>query len=344
MNIRKKTIVLFVVVVALLGVGIGVAVYLATKCEHVWEEATCVVPKTCTLCGRHEGDLGEHEWEEATCTIPKTCSVCDATEGELAAHQWEEATCTVLKTCSVCGETEGELAPHQWEEATCAHPRQCSVCKKAEGEALPHQWEEGTCTTPETCMVCKETRGEAPGHSPIPATCIEVETCAVCGKKLGNRNDINNHNLDVDGVCLWCENNFGLKFTENNYKNYFLIYALPASYQDGTAVSAGWDETEISLLVETKKIPDKDISYATLIADVDITYQTRWPIKEVTYHTRVDMGKFIPGKKYYQNITVNPEDYFGASYSRSQFDIQVQFSGYAILKDPDTGDMFSLIH
>ena len=58
----------------------------------------------------------EHKWTEATCTEPKTCTECGKTEGEPLGHKWKEATCTEAKTCSVCGETEGEPLGHKWKE------------------------------------------------------------------------------------------------------------------------------------------------------------------------------------------------------------------------------------
>jgi hypothetical protein len=41
---------------------------------------------------------GRHQWIEADCTHPKTCSVCGKTEGEPLGHQFEDNICTV------CGE------------------------------------------------------------------------------------------------------------------------------------------------------------------------------------------------------------------------------------------------
>lgn len=43
-----------------------------------------------------------HEWDEASCTVPKTCSICRATEGEPLGHEpgsWQtvtETTCTAM--------------------------------------------------------------------------------------------------------------------------------------------------------------------------------------------------------------------------------------------------------
>jgi len=58
-------------------------ILLLTGChEHVWNEATCLEPKTCKKCGETEGEPLGHEWIEATFTEPMTCSRCGDTEGE----------------------------------------------------------------------------------------------------------------------------------------------------------------------------------------------------------------------------------------------------------------------
>ena len=176
--------------------------------EHKWAEATCTEPKTCTECGKTEGEPLGHKWKEATCTEAKTCSVCGETEGEPLGHKWKEATCTEAKTCSVCGETEGEPLGHKWQEATCTKPKTCSVCGATEGEPSGHvveDWEitkEPTCTetgTREgTCTVCGQTVSEevpATGHTPgedweiiEEATSTSAGTrakvCVNCGEQL----------------------------------------------------------------------------------------------------------------------------------------------------------------
>jgi len=50
----------------------------------------------------------EHMWSDATCSTPKTCTGCGATEGEVLAHDFAEATFFTPKTCKMCGATEGE--------------------------------------------------------------------------------------------------------------------------------------------------------------------------------------------------------------------------------------------
>lgn len=88
----------------------------ACGCEHEWQEATCLTPKTCTLCQEVEGEALGHSWKDATCTAPKTCEACQETEGSSLGHAYGEeemvnpnyvaATATFVKTCSTCNEQE----------------------------------------------------------------------------------------------------------------------------------------------------------------------------------------------------------------------------------------------
>ena len=70
----------------------------------------------CTSCGEPVG----HTFSDATCTSPKTCSVCGKTEGNALGHSWSDATCTAPKTCSVCGATEGSALGHSYENGNCS--------------------------------------------------------------------------------------------------------------------------------------------------------------------------------------------------------------------------------
>ena len=82
----------------------------------------------------------EHVWVDADCTTPKTCSLCSETEGEALGHSYGEATETVApdctnageqqSTCSVCGDVKTETVTalgHNYVDGI------CSVC----GEELP---------------------------------------------------------------------------------------------------------------------------------------------------------------------------------------------------------------
>lgn len=108
------------------------------QCEHQWTDATCTVPKTCTLCEITEGDALGHVWNAATCEAPETCSRCIETRGIPTDHIWVDPTCTTPKTCSVCATTEGQPLDHQaggWEvtntdfiNAEITSKKHCNVC------------------------------------------------------------------------------------------------------------------------------------------------------------------------------------------------------------------------
>ena len=57
----------------------------------------------------------DHSWIEATCLVPKTCSVCGVTEGDTSAHsfgEWKELLDgRMQRVCAVCGETENKYLP-----------------------------------------------------------------------------------------------------------------------------------------------------------------------------------------------------------------------------------------
>lgn len=156
-------------------------------CEHEWYTATCTAPKTCSLCGKTEGEPLPHTWEDATCTAPKTCSVCKVTEGETLPHVWKDATCTDAKICTVCETVEGEALGHTWQDATCTVPKTCSVCQVTEGETADHTWQEATCTAPKTCSVCQLTEGETAAHKWQEATTEAPKTCSVCKQTSGGK-------------------------------------------------------------------------------------------------------------------------------------------------------------
>lgn len=109
--------------------------------EHVWEDATCIVPKTCKECGKTEGEFSDHKWINATCEKAKYCEICGETEGEALAHTWVDATCSAPKTCSVCGETEGNALEHTLTEANYQQAAICEVCGESIGEPLQADFE-----------------------------------------------------------------------------------------------------------------------------------------------------------------------------------------------------------
>ena len=112
------------------------------ECKHVWKDADCTTPKTCTVCGATDGEALGHIWKDADCITPKTCAVCGVTDGEALGHIWKDADCITPKTCTVCGATEGEAKGHAWSEwatvkkatvdAKGTEERKCTTCEEKE--------------------------------------------------------------------------------------------------------------------------------------------------------------------------------------------------------------------
>ena len=99
-----------------------------------------LLPIMCTFAINLTGCGHEHVWVDATCLAPKTCSECEETEGEVAGHKWIDATCEKAKYCEVCGETEGGPLDHEWLEPTYTEPKTCALCSLTEGEPLPEPY------------------------------------------------------------------------------------------------------------------------------------------------------------------------------------------------------------
>ena len=82
----KKTFCIFLMLVLCVALS-------ACGCDHQWQAANCEHPKTCTLCGKTEGEPLDHSWQEADCEHPRTCTLCGKTEGEALGHsggEWEK--------------------------------------------------------------------------------------------------------------------------------------------------------------------------------------------------------------------------------------------------------------
>ncbi len=103
----------------------------APNCKHIWGDATCSAPKTCSLCNATMGNPLKHQFEYENCESKGVCSLCNA-ETEAIGHIWKDATCTTAKSCSICDATEGEPAPHNYIDSV------CSVCGSVNFEPLTY--------------------------------------------------------------------------------------------------------------------------------------------------------------------------------------------------------------
>lgn len=85
---RKKKpgkTVLRILIIALIAVFLS-AFLISRICFHEWTEATCEQSRTCSKCGKTEGDALGHDWADATCTVAQRCKTCSAVKGVPLGH------------------------------------------------------------------------------------------------------------------------------------------------------------------------------------------------------------------------------------------------------------------
>lgn len=66
---------------------------------HAFSSPTCTEPSKCE-CGATNGSPLGHTWKEASCMAPKTCTVCGITEGDKLPHNISDSA----SKCTMCGE------------------------------------------------------------------------------------------------------------------------------------------------------------------------------------------------------------------------------------------------
>lgn len=80
---RSGRVVILLIALAAIGVGVYLGFFRGRPSDVPPE------PEPPTECAE-----GEHQWKEATCTEPKTCTVCGKTEGEALGHHYVNNVCT----------------------------------------------------------------------------------------------------------------------------------------------------------------------------------------------------------------------------------------------------------
>ena len=94
MNIKKACLSFIPLLLAALLAGCA--------CEHEWEPATCLTPRTCKLCSAVQGKVRAHSWGSTACNDPQPCIYCFTMEGMVLTHEWRED----CRICIHCGKDE----------------------------------------------------------------------------------------------------------------------------------------------------------------------------------------------------------------------------------------------
>ncbi len=165
--------------------------------------ATCIKPRTCTVCQAViEPAIGHTPEANVSCMQPRKCVICGERLSAAAGHTpGAEATCQEPQRCIVCGEILAEKGAHTpGKAATCTTPQECTICHAVLKEAAGHTPQANVpCTQPRKCTVCQTMLAAAAGHTPgAAATCKEPQRCTVCDQILM---DIRPHTPGAAATC-----------------------------------------------------------------------------------------------------------------------------------------------
>ena len=200
-------ILLFVFSIALTACG---------KCEHSYSNGC---DASCNECGEERAIT--HSFKAANCTEAKTCSVCGKTEGEALGHtpESDDGDCTTDIKCANCGAvTTVGNASHtpESDDGDCTTAVKCGECDKTAIEAkAAHtpEADDGDCTTDIKCASCDTvtTEGNA-AHTPESddGDCTTAVKCDVCDKtaieaKAAHVPEVDDYDCTTPLTCESCD-------------------------------------------------------------------------------------------------------------------------------------------
>ena len=273
----------------------------ATRYYHNFSEATCIAPKTCTICGTTEGDP-EHNFDNWTQITKPTCT----TDGAKSS------------VCALCGETETVAIPatgHNYStkvtNPTCTEQGYttftCSCGDSYVGKYVQATGHSGSwidlvpvsCTTDgiraRVCATCNTMVTEnipAFGHSYTSVvtapTCTTqgytTKTCSTCGNvEVTNYVSAKGHSWNswiIIKAATCAAEGTQMRFCNCGTTESQTIEKLPHSYTDGVCTACGAEEP-----VEVVKF---DIDVARMILGNSLEFQfgvakTKIPVKDGYY-------------------------------------------------------------
>ena len=162
-----------------------------TDCAHVWNDATCLTPKTCTVCKATEGEALGHDTEEddGNCLTPIVCPTCNtvltAGKNEHIAHA-DDGDCTTPVLCTVCNSVVTAAKTHdfsgEWQKSDDGHNHVCqNVGCTAEDAKIAHSGGEATCSGV-YCEVCKYRYDSATNPEYHEISLIAKNGKCLCGE------------------------------------------------------------------------------------------------------------------------------------------------------------------
>ncbi len=262
----------------------------------------------------------EHVWLDANCTTPKTCSLCGETEGEALGHSYGEAVETVAPDCTNAGE----------KQSTCSA---CGDVKTETIAALGHNYVDGVCAVcgeAQPLEVTIETfanTGVLDGTASISWTNGGFQFTAY---KAGSSSAI--RTSDADHFRIYAHNKVVVSGLNDEKLTKVQFNATSASYATvlGGCTAEGWevsvDDTVVTFTATAANGADsltiEDVSAQTRVSSVIITpyvasesdcehdyvgVETQAPTCTETGVTTYTCSKC--GESYTEDIATIPHDY-----------------------------------
>ena len=184
--------------------------FLTLRCNHQWKDATCISPKTCSLCGKEKGEALGHDWREATCTDAQICNRCFAVGAKALGH---DVDFVVVKeaSCTEAGEEKG----------TC---KRCNKEIEKTIDKIPHE--------PSGKWVTIDSSDDS-------FEIEEVQYCTMCGKIARTRTEPMTEEQKLEKLKKICKS-YTFKEISRNPESYKGKYA----YYKGEVEQVVSDETE----------------------------------------------------------------------------------------------------
>ncbi len=259
----------------------------ASACTHIFLDATCQAPQTCTKCQVTQGEALEHTFADATCTTPQLCTVCKTTQGEALGHTYADATCVTPKKCTVCQAVQGKALGHALANATCKTPQICTRCKEI--HSIEHTFKEATCQAPQTCAVCGIKQGSPADHNYVAGECTVCSDYnqSYCPKLYftGNMTDMNSKKDVRDITVEYRSKNMVIKCAAKikpqgtsslSYakKNYTINLFSDSQYTQELGINVGWgNQSEYCLKANwIDKTHSRNVVSAKIVGEIQKKY------------------------------------------------------------------------
>ena len=211
-------------------------------CNHQWEEATCTNPKTCTLCGKAEGEVGNHTPGEMTITAVDTkaltiaydlpCSIC----GEVI--ETKESTTGIAPINSVI-----QVSPDEWYNCLITN-----IHSYGAGQSLYSYPVESEDNALLCSIVTMSQMNAVFSFQDIDGNTITTENREI-------RNNI--HNIRMDA-----------QFTNDNAKEFFMLLML-VLLNNNSALEPADANGLTSQIMQGQQITDNGFTYSMEILSVE---------------------------------------------------------------------------